>query len=231
MNFYWCIIIPVLAAIIGAILGWLLRNLSCGCDDEKNEIEKLKAKNSKLEADLKACLGKKPVMDTSLVDSLKAQNSKLEADLNMHLAKKPEVDTSLVDSLKAENSKLEADLKACLAKAEKVVATPSVEPSLNFDAAAAKAAIGKKVVADDLKVVEGIGPKIEQLFHAGGIKTWHQLSLASIEKCQAILDTGGKRYEIHNPSTWPKQAGLAFEGKWEELNTLQDRLDGGVDRG
>ena len=231
MNFYWCIIIPVLAAIIGAILGWLLRNLSCGCDDEKNEIEKLKAKNSKLEADLKACLGKKPVMDTSLVDSLKAQNSKLEADLNMHLAKKPEVDTSLVDSLKAENSKLEADLKACLAKAEKVVATPSVEPSLNFDAAAAKAAIGKKVVADDLKVVEGIGPKIEQLFHAGGIKTWYQLSLASIEKCQAILDTGGKRYEIHNPSTWPKQAGLAFEGKWEELNTLQDRLDGGVDRG
>ena len=232
MDNIWCILIPILAAIIGAILGWLLRSLSCGCDDEKNEIEKLKAKNSKLEADLKACLGKKPVIDTSLVDSLKAKNSKLEADLNMHLAKKPEVDTSQIDRLKSENSKLEADLKACLAKAEKVVVPPvSSEPTLNFDAAAAKAAIGKKVVADDLKLVEGIGPKIEQLFHAGGIKTWYQLSVASIEKCQAVLDTGGKRYEIHNPSTWPKQAGLAYQGKWEELNTLQDRLDGGVDRG
>ena len=41
MNNIWCIIIPILAAIIGAILGWLLRSLSCGCDDEKNEIEKL----------------------------------------------------------------------------------------------------------------------------------------------------------------------------------------------
>jgi len=43
------------------------------------------------------------------------------------------------------------------------------------------------------------------------------------------LNTGGKRYEIHNPGTWPKQAGLAFEGKWKELNDLQDYLDGGVE--
>ena len=196
MNNIWCIIIPILAAIIGAILGWLLRSLSCGCDDEKNEIEKLKAKNSKLEADLKACLSRKP--------------------------ERIEVPVSSVSS----------NLGAATAAAVPTpTPTPAAEPTLNFDAAAAKAAIGKKVIADDLKVVEGIGPKIEQLFHTGGIKTWYQLSRAEVSKCQEILNTGGKRYEIHNPSTWPKQAGLAYEGKWEELNTLQDRLDGGVDRG
>lgn len=194
MNNIWCIIIPIIAAIIGAILGWLLRNLSCGCDDEKNEIEKLKAKNAKLEADLKACLSRKP--------------ERIEVPVPV--------------------SPVSSNLGATASAA---VATTAAEPSLNFDAAAAKAAIGKKVIADDLKVVEGIGPKIEGLFHEGGIKTWYQLSKAPISKCQEILNTGGKRYEIHNPSTWPQQAGLAYEGKWEELNALQDRLDGGVDRG
>lgn len=189
----WCIIIPILAAIIGALLGWLLRSLSCGCDDEKNEIEKLKAKNSKLEADLKACLSRKP--------------ERIEVPVN------------------TVTSSLGATAAAVTPPA------PKAEPTLNFDAAAAKAAIGKKVIADDLKVVEGIGPKIEGLFHAEGIKTWYQLSKAPVSRCQEVLNTGGKRYEIHNPSTWPMQAGLAYEGKWEELNALQDRLDGGVDRG
>lgn len=193
MDNIWCIIIPILAAIIGAILGWLLRSLSCGCDDEKNEIEKLKAKNSKLEADLKACLSRKP--------------ERIEVPVN-----------TVTSSLGATTAAVTPP-------------APKAEPTLNFDAAAAKAAIGKKVIGDDLKVVEGIGPKIEQLFHEGGIKTWYQLSKAEVSKCQEILNGGGKRYEIHNPSTWPKQAGLAYEGKWEELNTLQDRLDGGVDRG
>lgn len=193
MDNIWCIIIPILAAIIGAILGWLLRSLSCGCDDEKNEIEKLKAKNSKLEADLKACLSRKP--------------ERIEVPVN------------------TVTSNLGATAAAVTPPA------PKAEPTLNFDAAAAKAAIGKKVIGDDLKVVEGIGPKIEGLFHAEGIKTWYQLSKAPVSRCQEVLNTGGKRYEIHNPSTWPQQAGLAFEGKWEELNALQDRLDGGVDRG
>lgn len=199
MNNIWCIIIPILAAIIGAILGWLLRSLSCGCDDEKNEIEKLKAKNNKLEADLKACLSRKP-------ERIEVPVSSVSSNLGA------------------------ADVSSNLGVTASAPA-PAAEPSLNFDAAAAKAAIGKKVIGDDLKVVEGIGPKIAGLFHAEGIKTWYQLSKAPISKCQEVLNTGGKRYEIHNPSTWPQQAGLAFEGKWEELNTLQDRLDGGVDRG
>ena len=199
MSNFWCILIPILAAIIGAILGWLLRSLSCGCDDEQDEIKRLKAKISKLEADLKACLSRKP--------------ERIEVPVS-NLNTPPVVDT-----------------KSSFASIEEPKATIEVDPSPNFDAAAAKAVFGKKVVMDDLKLVEGIGPKIEQLFHNHGIKTWYQLSKAEISKCQEVLNSGGKRYEIHNPGTWPKQAGLAFEGKWEVLNELQDRLDGGVDRG
>jgi len=32
---------------------------------------------------------------------------------------------------------------------------------------------------------------------------------------------------MHDPGSWPQQAGLAAEGKWDELQTLQDNLDGG----
>jgi len=243
MNNIWCILIPILAALFGALFGWLLKTLFCNCDDEKNEIESLKNKKNKLEADLKACLAKKPIApDTSELDSLKLKNSDLETKLRASLANK--IETSELDKLKIKNNNLQTELNACLAS--KSIQTPinsitpnlvatadpiNTEPPLNFNAGLAKAVFGKKIIGDDLKVVEGIGPKISELFHTNGITTWYQLSQASIERCQQVLDTGGKRYEIHNPSTWPKQAGLAFEGKWEELNTLQDRLDGGVDRG
>jgi large subunit ribosomal protein L27 len=82
---------------------------------------------------------------------------------------------------------------------------------------------------DDLKIVEGVGPKIEQLLKDGGINTWVELSEAPVERLQEILDAAGPRYQIHNPSTWPAQAKFAAEGKWEELKEYQDMLIGGKD--
>ena len=86
---------------------------------------------------------------------------------------------------------------------------------------------GKKIKQDDLKMVEGIGPKIEGLLHAGGIMTWRDLADAPVEKVQAILDEAGPRYRMHSPATWAKQAALAADQKWAELEKLQDELDGG----
>lgn len=86
---------------------------------------------------------------------------------------------------------------------------------------------GKKIKKDDLKVVEGIGPKIESLLNEGDIFTWKDLAEADLDKVQAILDEAGPRYRIHNPATWAKQALLAHEEKWEELEDYQDKLKGG----
>jgi large subunit ribosomal protein L27 len=86
---------------------------------------------------------------------------------------------------------------------------------------------GKKIKQDDLKMVEGIGPKIEGLLHDAGIKTWADLANAELDKVQAVLDEAGPRYRMHSPATWAKQAKLAHEGKWEELEAYQDHLDGG----
>ena len=88
--------------------------------------------------------------------------------------------------------------------------------------------MGKRIAQDDLTLVEGIGPKISQLLQNEGINTWRKLSETSTERLQSILDAAGDRYRIHSPTTWPKQAELAANGKWEELQEYQDFLDGGV---
>ncbi|HHB79326.1 MAG TPA: hypothetical protein ENK85_08850 [Saprospiraceae bacterium] len=89
---------------------------------------------------------------------------------------------------------------------------------------AKKAAVVKK---DDLKKVEGIGPKIESLLNAEGIFTWAKLAKTSVKKIQSILDAAGPRYRMAKPDTWPQQAALAAKGQWDELEKLQDYLDGG----
>lgn len=86
---------------------------------------------------------------------------------------------------------------------------------------------GKKISQDDLKMIEGIGPKIEELLHEGGIKTWADLAGAPLDQVQAILDAAGPRYRIHDPATWAKQAQLAADGQWAELEDYQGRLQGG----
>ena len=80
---------------------------------------------------------------------------------------------------------------------------------------------------DDLKVVEGIGPKIEGLLNDAGIITWSALSRTETSVLKEILDDAGPRYRMHDPSTWARQSGMANEGKWDDLKAWQDELDGG----
>lgn len=92
-------------------------------------------------------------------------------------------------------------------------------------APAAKApAKGKK---DDLRKIEGIGPKIAEHLGAGGIITFADLAAAPISQLKEILEKAGPRYKMHIPDTWPQQAKLAADGNWDELKVLQDKLDGG----
>ena len=99
-----------------------------------------------------------------------------------------------------------------------------------IDVAAAKAAGFKIKNADDLTVIEGIGPKINDLFKENGLKTFANVASSNSTKMRAILDKGGARFRIANPSTWAKQAKLASTNKWKELKKLQDDLSGGIEK-
>jgi hypothetical protein len=65
------------------------------------------------------------------------------------------------------------------------------------------------------------------LFNNAGIATFADLAATPVEKLNEILEEAGPRYTIHNPTTWPQQAQLASEEKWDELSDLQNKLDGG----
>lgn len=80
---------------------------------------------------------------------------------------------------------------------------------------------------DDLKKIEGIGPKIEQLLNIDGIETFKQLSNAKVAHLKTVLDNAGPRFKMHDPGSWPKQSNLAFNNEWEKLEKLQDELIGG----
>ncbi|MCV9928194.1 hypothetical protein OIU83_11045 [Flavobacterium sp. LS1R49] len=131
-------------------------------------------------------------------------------------------------NLTAKIASLEADLasKAKISASAQSFVSKST-PEIAFDAALAATVYGKKIKQDDLKIIEGIGPKIEELYHKAGIKTWLALSETPTSKSQTILDNAGENYVIHNPGTWARQAKLAYEGKWKELKEWQDALDGG----
>jgi len=78
---------------------------------------------------------------------------------------------------------------------------------------------------DDLKKIEGIGPKVSSLLNQAGITTYAHLADTGFEKLKSILAAAKLQYM--NPSTWAEQAKLAANGDWETLQILQDELSGG----
>jgi len=93
----------------------------------------------------------------------------------------------------------------------------------------AKKSPAKATKSDDLKKVEGIGPKIAEIFAKNGIDTFAKLAKASQKDLKAILEGAGSRYASKNPGSWPKQAKMAAEGEWDALKKWQDEVKGGIE--
>jgi predicted flap endonuclease-1-like 5' DNA nuclease len=80
------------------------------------------------------------------------------------------------------------------------------------------------VKSDDLKRIEGIGPKIADTLQDAGISTYKQLARARVERLKGIVNDAGI---IADPTTWPEQAALAAAGDWLGLAELKSKLKGG----
>ncbi len=84
-----------------------------------------------------------------------------------------------------------------------------------------------ELITDDLKKIEGIGPKVEQALNAAGISTFSQLAEAKVDALQSILDNAEGNFRGNSPESWAAQAAIADKGDWDALKKLQDDLDGG----
>ncbi len=101
-------------------------------------------------------------------------------------------------------------------------------PAAKAESSSAQNPFGK-VKENDLKLIEGVGPKIAEILANGGFDTWAKVADANPDQLRTLLEEAGSKYKMHNPTTWPNQAALAAAGKWTELKEYQDRLQGGVD--
>lgn len=145
------------------------------------------------------------------------------------------------------NLRANAFSTSAIAAIEKAGGSATVDATFNPSASAqavvapvAKAVVVEEVVAeakpkkvkkaaegDDLKIIEGVGPKIADLLINAGIITFADLAATPAEKVKEILEAAGSRYAMHDPTTWAAQAELARDGKWDELKELQDKLNAG----
>jgi len=126
-------------------------------------------------------------------------------------------------------SALKAEMESAPAKKEEPKKEePKEEAPVAEEAPAAEAPAVEEAPSDskpdDLKKVEGIGPKIASTLAEAGVDTFAKLSQKTPEEISEIIS--GVRGN-HVTTTWPEQAKLASEGKWDELKKWQDELDGG----
>ncbi|MCB0557953.1 MAG: hypothetical protein H6573_19775 [Lewinellaceae bacterium] len=205
----WWLLLSLLAFLLGFLLGALLFS-------NRKRLKELEEENARLKNNLttmeKDFMGLKYQHEETLkeMEEMKRKLRICEADKSVIQGK--------YDRLKAEHEP-PAD--------EGAEATKKPEAKSRSIGGMVFATPLGKVKQDDLKIVEGIGPKIEGLLNTAGINTWAELAATSVDRIKEILAEAGERYRLAVPNTWPKQAQLANEGKWEELKKWQDELDGG----
>lgn len=126
-----------------------------------------------------------------------------------------EIEAPMVESRSSE-IEIEPEVEPEPATEAEVVSEPEPEPEPT-PAPPAK--------PDDLKKIEGIGPKVSSLLNEAGIMTFQQMLDTGAEKLETILDEAG--LHMLDADTWPEQAKLAAAGDWDGLKKLQDELKGG----
>jgi len=92
----------------------------------------------------------------------------------------------------------------------------------------AKPKVGKQPnQPDNLKRIEGIGPKIAEVLRAAGVTSFAKLASMKADEVKDVLITAGDRFSFQDPTTWPAQADLAAKGEWDKLKKWQEDLKGG----
>ena len=250
-------LVEVIVMLVAAfLLGWWLGRIAINkwkkkFKDTDGELQHLKAESlgvedSKLEI----------ITLSEKVKILEEKNSRLRMEASKPttaqstavLEAKLQTQDQLINKLKADLAlcqKREADFNASLNVAKVVAeekpkankpkpAEPIKKAGLVSESKPPKdkpkskpASKAKATAGDDLKKIEGVGPKIEQLLNADGITTYKEVISSGADKIKEVLLKAGPQYKVHDPSTWAEQAQLAMDEKWDELHEMQAHLKGG----
>ena len=121
----------------------------------------------------------------------------------------------------AERDRLRAELDAARGAPAAAAGRPAApDVGVAPDVAAASAVLGRPVVHDDLTVIPGIGPNVEELCHGIGIRTWFDLATTEASLLRTMLVDAGPRFSTLDPSLWPEMARLLSDGQWREFEDM-----------
>lgn len=180
----------------------------------KSDLDECKSSNKTLKSELDQNVNNVANLQKEL-DALKKTNEDLETK-----------NKALLTDISTKDSEL-GKLTSSLAAATALAAKQSEAKEIEKPKAATRPSPFAKLKEDNLQIIEGIGPKMESVLHDANINSWSKLGTLSSDEVRSILDSHGDKYKIIDPTTWPQQAKLAADGKWEELIQLQKELDGG----
>lgn len=207
----------LIALVLGIVIGWLLRSVVA-----KRQVAR--ARNHHVDtAEMERLRGR-----VANLEPIVAERDRLRAELDAVMA----AAAAKVSKKKAKSATPDVPpprfADAASAGAEDAVSA-NVDPSVPStpDMSGAAAVLGRPIVLDDLKVVEGIGPKIEGLCHGIGIRTWYDLSTTEVSLLRTMLADAGPRFRTHDPGTWPEQARLLAAGEWDAFQALAASYKGG----
>ena len=186
----------LLMALAGGVVGWLLRSLKARTDLARRQ--------------------------TVPVDA--SESDRVRSELELAVAERDRLRMELAD-VRGSSAGALGFSTALDTSTVPVEPVEPVEPA-DLDLDAARAVLGKRIALDDLRVIEGIGPKIAELCTGIGVMTWHQLAETDIGTLQAMLDAAGSRFKMHRPASWPEQAALLASGQWEDFVALTETLAG-----
>ena len=227
-DLLFILFVLLVAALLGFLIGYLLERGRCRkriavLDEEieglKARIRRLEEEKTALDAKLKLAEDDKITLNAK-IDGLEGEKTKLRDEARR-------MDDEIA-SLKLTIDRLGKEaiaLKSEQADAFKAAEAHAVSETPLAAMAHEATVTHQEFRPDDLEVVIGIGPKIARLLINRGITTWKALADTSVAYIQEILDKdGGERYRVHNPESWPHQARLLDEGRWDEFRELRDRL-------
>lgn len=186
-----------LAVALGIVIGWLMRSVVA-----KRQIERARSNH----------------LDNVELERLRTRVAELEPERD---ALRGERDQAL-----AEAQRLRTTTTATVVPDSPTdTAVPDGQPAPADTSAAPE--LGHDIAPDDLTVIEGIGPKVAELCAGIGITTWSDLAATEVSLLRTMLHDAGPRFRTHDPSSWPQQARLLSEGRWEEFRALTQEHAGG----
>jgi predicted flap endonuclease-1-like 5' DNA nuclease len=223
----------VLAALIGGVIGWLLRSIGAAKNADvaaaREEAARLRARVAELDgvaASLERTMQDMEVQKAQLPPPAAVAAGSAALAERAALVQQVTEQQHWISELRVRLWNSEAknrDLQAVVNS--HVVAAAPPEPNLGE----AARVLGQPVRLNDFTLIEGIGPAIAHLLVNRGVTTWWSLANADLSLLRSMLAEAGPKYQVHDPTPWPQQARFLANGEWDKFQRLVDALRDGYD--